>query len=294
METLRGSLLMVLAMAAFALEDMFIKSVAQQMPVGQVLVLFGLGGMAVFAVVARAQGQPLWHPGFCSRPLMWRALAEVTGRLCYTLAIALTPLSSASAILQSTPLVVAAGAVVFFGETVGWRRWLAMAAGFAGVLLILRPGLSGFEPASLFAVAGTLGFAGRDLATRAAPGSMSNAQLGLFGFAMLVIAGGIALGWGAAAVAPSPGNALDLALATAAGVLAYSALTGAMRLGEISVVAPFRYTRLLFAMILGVLVFGERPDALTLAGSAVIVLSGVFTLLRQRRGKRRRVLVGQS
>ncbi|MCB4454936.1 DMT family transporter [Leisingera sp. McT4-56] len=283
MDTLRGSLLMVLAMAAFALEDMFIKSATASLPVGQILILFGLGGMIIFAAMARAQGHTPWHPGFGTRPMLWRSLAEVVGRLCFTLAIALTPLSSASAILQATPLVVAAGAVVFFGETVGWRRWLAIGLGFAGVLLILRPGLSGFEPASLFAVAGTLGFAGRDLATRAAPKDMSNNQLGFLGFAMLVVAGIIALGWTGGAVWPAPRNWLDIAAATVIGVIAYNALSGAMRAGEISVIAPFRYTRLVFAMVLGVLVFGERPDALTLIGSAVIVGSGVFTLLRSRK-----------
>jgi drug/metabolite transporter (DMT)-like permease len=283
METLRGSFLMVLAMAAFALEDMFIKRVAQELPVGQILVLFGLGGMAVFAAVARAQGQRLWHPGFCTRPLVVRSLAEVTGRLCFTLAIALTPLSSASAILQATPLVVAGGAVVFFGEKVGWRRWLAITLGFVGVLMILRPGASGFEIYSLFAVVGTLGFSGRDLATRAAPKSMTNLQLGLFGFAMLVIAGIMALAWSGGAVWPSGRAWLYLGLTTGIGVIAYNALTGAMRHGEISVVAPFRYTRLVFAMALGILVFGERPDSWTLLGSAVIVASGFFTLIRSSR-----------
>ncbi|KUP91545.1 DMT family transporter [Tritonibacter horizontis] len=281
-DTLRGSLLMVLAMGAFALEDVIIKSVAAAMPTGQVLILFGLGGMAVFAGVARAQGSALWHPGFCTRPLIWRAVAEVSGRLFFTLAIVLAPLSLASAILQATPLVVTAGAVVFFGERVGWRRWLAIVAGFAGVMMILRPGMSGFEATSLLAVAGMLGFAGRDLATRAAPRTMSNAQLGLFGFAMLAIAGGIALAWTGGAVWPTGPQTLALCATVTIGVLAYMALTGAMRLGELSVVAPFRYTRLVFAMVLGVVVFQEQPDLMTLLGSAVVVGSGVFTLLRSK------------
>lgn len=283
MDTFRGSLLMVLAMATFALEDMFIKSAASNMPVGQILILFGLGGMGIFAGLARAQGHRPWHPGFCARPMLWRCLAEVTGRLCYTLAIALTPLSSASAILQATPLVVAAGAVVFFAEPVGWRRWLAIAVGFVGVLLILRPGLGGFEPASLFAVIGTIGFAGRDLATRAAPKDMSNNQLGFLGFAMLVIAGVLVLGWTGGAIWPSSTNWLQIAAAVVIGVIAYNALSAAMRAGEISVIAPFRYTRLVFAMILGILIFDEQPDTLTLIGSALIVGSGVFTLLRARK-----------
>jgi len=282
METFRGSLLMVLAMAGFALEDMFLKSASQSLPVGQLLIVFGLGGMIIFMIMARAQGQRMLHPAICTRPMVLRSVAEVTGRLGYTLAIALTPLSSASAILQATPLVVAAGAVVFFGEQVGWRRWVAIAIGFCGVLLVLRPGVSGFEPASIFAVIGTLGFAGRDLATRAAPRSMSNNQLGIYGFAMLVVAGGVALGWTGGASWPSLQVWGQLAAATVIGVIAYNALTGAMRSGEISVVAPFRYTRLVFAMVLGVLVFGERPDVWTLVGSVVIVGSGMFTVLRER------------
>jgi len=282
-DTLRGSLLMALAMAAFAVEDMIIKSVAAAMPTGQVLILFGLGGMVIFAIMARAQGSALWHPGFCTRPLLWRFVAEVSGRLFFTLAIVLAPLSLASAILQATPLVVTAGAVVFFGESVGWRRWLAICVGFLGVLMILRPGLSGFEATSLLAVAGMLGFAGRDLATRAAPKTMSNAQLGLFGFAMLVIAGVILLSWTGGAIWPTVAQSCKLAAAVAVGVLAYMALTGAMRTGEISVVAPFRYTRLVFAMALGIAVFGERPDVMTLLGSALVVGSGIFTLLRNQR-----------
>lgn len=276
---------MVAAMAAFALEDMFVKALTRSIPVGQALVLFGLGGMVVFIALARRRGETPFHPAIVTRPILIRSVCEVGGRLCYTLAIALTPLSSASAILQATPLVVAAGAVVFFGQKVGWRRWAAIAVGFVGVLIILRPGMSGFTPASWFAVLGTLGFAGRDLATRAAPVAMSNVQLGVVGFAMLIVAGAPLLAWTGGAVALDGAEWALLAGAVATGVAAYYALTAAMRVGEIAIVAPFRYTRLVFAMALGALVFAERPDAMTLLGSAVIVGSGLYTVLRARRQK---------
>jgi len=214
-----------------------------------------------------------------------RAFFEILGRLGYTVAIALTPLSSASAILQAAPLVVAAGAVLVFGEKVGWRRWLAIVIGFIGVLMILRPGTGGFEPLSIFAVLGMIGFAGRDLATRAAPQSMTNAQLGLYGFAMMAVAGVIALSWTGGAMLPEGTSSLLLLAAIIMGVVGYSCLTGAMRTGEIGVVAPFRYIRLVFAMILGVLVFAERPDVMTLLGSAVIVASGLYTVFRGQRAK---------
>ncbi len=283
LENWRGSVWMVAAMAGFAIEDMFLKSVTADLPVGQTLIIFGLGGMAIFAALTLRAGDKLLHPDILRPTLLLRSAFEIMGRLFYTLAIALTPLSSASAILQATPLVVALGAVLFFGEKVGWRRWLAISVGFFGVLMILRPGLNGFEPASIFAVLGTIGFAGRDLATRASPPTMSNMQLGIYGFAMLVLAGVILLAWTGGAVVPSAENGVWLAAAIVAGVFGYSSLTSAMRIGEISVVAPFRYTRLVFAMILGVAVFGERPDLMTLAGSAVIVASGIYTAWRARR-----------
>lgn len=287
MENLRGSLLMVLAMAAFTIEDALIKLATQKLPVGEVLILFGAGGMLVFAALSMTAKQPIVSKAMLSRTMLWRSASELMGRLCYTLAIALTPLSSASAILQATPLVVALGAVVFFNEQVGWRRWVAILVGFIGVLLILRPGLDGFEAASIFAILGTIGFAGRDLATRAAPPAMSNTQLGVLGFFVLVVAGCVALIKGGSLIMPDRHTLMILAGAVVFGVLAYNALTGAMRQGDISVVAPFRYTRLVFAMLMGAVVFAERPDALTLLGGSIIVASGLYTVVRERRHRKR-------
>jgi drug/metabolite transporter (DMT)-like permease len=125
MDNTRGSILMVAAMAGFAIEDMFIKAASRALPVGLILILFGLGGMIGFILLTLRRGEPLVHPALLTRPLVLKAVFEVLGRLGYTLALALTPLSSASAILQATPLVVVAGAALVFGEQVGWRRWLA-------------------------------------------------------------------------------------------------------------------------------------------------------------------------
>ena len=276
---------MIAAMAAFAVEDLLVKVATTSLPVWQVLVIFGLAGGAVFAGLARRAGERPLPARPVSSALIVRCGFEVIGRLFFTLSLAYTSLSSTSAILQATPLVVVLGAVLFLGERVGWRRWCAMGIGFTGVLLILRPGLDGFEASSLLAVAGTLGFAGRDLATRASPPSVSNRQLGVLGFAALAVAGLLCVPLDPRIAWPSPAAAVALAGATLVGVLAYAALTAAMRVGEVSVVSPFRYVRLVFAMLLGALVFGERPDAATLLGSAVVVGSGVYTVLRGRAGR---------
>lgn len=282
MENLRGSLFMAASMAAFALEDMFVKAASHTLPVGEILMLFGLGGTFAFCLLTRRREESICHPQLMCRPILLRVICEVTGRLCFILAIALTPLSSASAILQATPLVVVMGAAFFFGEQVGWRRWSAILIGFAGVLMILRPGLAGFEPASLFAVLGTLGFAGRDLATRAAPPVFSNMQLGVYGFFVLIPTGMVMVPFTGGLVWPDALSAAKVLGAIVFGVMAYYALTVAMRTGEVSVVTPFRYTRLVFALILGMMVFAERPDAMTLAGSLIIVLSGVYSLMKPK------------
>jgi drug/metabolite transporter (DMT)-like permease len=277
----RGAVLMTASMAGFAVEDVFVKAAAKTMPLGQVLLVIGVAGVLTFAIMAARRGEALMPPAFLSRAMLARSAFEVTGRLFYGLAITLTALSTTSAILQATPLVVVAGAALVFGERVGWQRWLAVLVGFIGVLVILRPGAD-FAALSLLAVVGLLGFAGRDLATRAAPTGLSNRQLGTLGFAMLATAGAVLLVVSGGAVVPSGQSLLLLSGGTVFGVLGYHALTFAMRTGEVGAVTPFRYTRLIFAMILAMLLFGERPDALTWFGAALVVGSGIFTLTRRR------------
>ncbi len=283
MDNLRGSMLMVLAMAGFALEDMFIKRLAAAMPVGQIIALVGLGGAVIFAAICTAQRRRLWSRDLLARPVILRNLGEMAGTLCFVSAIALTPLSQASAIIQAMPLAVTLGAALFLGAPVGWRRWTAILAGFAGVLMVVRPGLAGFAPASLFAVAAVIALATRDLATRAVPPTISSMQLSAYAFATLVPTGAVLLAVSGGPVAVDAGGARDLSLALLCAVAAYYAIVAAMRVGEVAVVTPFRYTRLVFALIIGVAVFGERPDPWTLIGAAVIVASGVYTILREAR-----------
>lgn len=280
-EDLRGAVFMTAAMAGFAVEDLFLKAAARSLPTGQVLLIVGLLGMVVFSGMARRSGEPALPAAFVSRAMLMRSAFEVAGRLFYSLAIALTPLSTSSAILQATPLVVIAGAAVLFGERVSLARWAAVAVGFLGVLMILRPGSDGFSALSLLAVAGTLGFAGRDLATRAAPRGLSNRQLGTLGFGMLSMAGAVLLIWTGGARLPDLRETTLLAATAVFAISAYHALTAAMRTGAVAAVTPFRYTRLVFALILSVLLLGERPDAMTLAGAGLIVAAGLYGLTRR-------------
>ena len=277
----RGALFMTASMAGFAVEDVFVKAAARSLPLGQVLLTIGLAGMVIFAALAARKGEALLPSAFLSRPMLVRCGFEITGRLFYGLAITLTALSTTSAILQATPLVVVAGAALVFGERVGPQRWLAVILGLIGVLIILRPGAD-FSALSLLAVVGLLGFAGRDLATRAAPKGLSNRQLGALGFAMLATAGAILLAISGGARLPEAPQLALLAGGTVFGMAGYHALTFAMRTGDVSAVTPFRYTRLLFAMLLAMLLFNERPDLATWIGAALVVTSGLFALSRAR------------
>ena len=284
MDNGRGILLMVLAMAAFAVEDAVLKAVSEALPVGQIIATLGLGGGLVFGLLCAWRGEPVASRDLLAGPVMLRNANEMVSTAAYVTALSLIPLSTASAILQGVPLAVTAGAAFLLGERVGWRRWSAVVVGLGGVLLIVRPGMEGFRPASLLAVLALLTLAARDLATRRTPDRVSTVQLSAWGFASLVPTGAALLVLSGQRVAmPDAGTALLLAGAMSAGMVAYWAIASAMRAGEASAVAPFRYARLLFALVIAALFFGERPDAATLLGAAVVIASGLYGFTRERR-----------
>lgn len=289
MDNLRGATLMVLAMLGFAVEDMLIKQMAGAMPVGQVIFVLGLAGAIIFGGLAKAYGDKLFSPDTRTPALLFRNGAEVFGTLGFVSAIALTPISTASAILQATPLVVTLGAALFLQESVGWRRWVAIAVGLFGVLLIIRPGAESFDAKSLLAVMGVVGLAARDLATRRIDAGTSSRVITFYAFAVSLVTGLILMALGVTGdrpVVPSTTDSLRLIAAVVVGIGAYYMIVMATRIGEMSVIAPFRYSRLVFALIIGVVAFEERPDALTLIGAMIIVVSGIYTLWREQRLRR--------
>ncbi|WP_299150058.1 DMT family transporter [uncultured Tateyamaria sp.] len=280
---LRGAIVMVLAMLGFAVEDAMIKLLAGALPVGQIVGLLGVGGAVVFAILCHSRDQHLWDRGFLEPAILLRNGSELIGTLGFVTAIALIPLSTASAILQAAPLLVTLGAAVFLGEPVGWRRWAAILVGFSGVMLIIRPGTNGFDWLSLFAVQGVVGLAIRDLATRRVAATVSSLQLSFMAFLMLIPASAIFLTVeGVAPVAMTITQTGLIGAAVLIGALAYYGITYAMRVGEISFVTPFRYARMIFALLIGMALFGEAPDRLTLIGAAIIIASGLYTLWREQ------------
>ncbi len=287
MDNMRGAVLMVLAMLGFAVEDMFIKLLSDAASVGQILIMLGFGGSVVFGLIVLMQGKPLFARDMLTAPICLRGLGEMVGTVAFVSARSLTPISSASAILQATPLVVTLGAALFLGEPVGWRRWSAICVGLFGVLLIIRPGMDSFQVLSLLAVVAVFMLALRDLATRRTPATITTMQLSFLGFFVLIPAGIVLmLVMQTPVVSFAVRGWLYFLSALTIGLFAYYAIVAAMRVGEVSFVTPFRYARLVFALIIGVTIFNESPDALTLIGAAIIVASGIYTVWRERRGAR--------
>lgn len=282
-DNLRGIGLMILAMVGFTLADSFVKAAARDLPVGQILALLGAIGGTVFALMTRAQGHRAFARDFFSGGVILRNASEIWGTVCYVTALSLIDLSTASAIIQATPLTVTMGAVLLLGEQVHWRRWSAIFVGFVGVLIILRPGGSSFEPASIWAVFGMFGLAMRDLSTRMVPKDMPTMRISTYGMAMLLPAGLVLMATGQT---PQPISLLNwgqIIGLVCISMLGYWAITAAMRVGDVSVVAPFRYTRILFALVVGAVVFGERPDMWTIIGVAITIAAGIYAFLRERR-----------
>ena len=282
----RGAALMLASMAAFAFEDLFLKRAAMALPPGQVVAMTGAAGALIFWIIAAMRGERiLSRDAFC-RPALIRTVSEAIAMVLYITALALIPLSVNAALLQASPLVVTMAAAIFLREPVGWRRWTAISVGFLGVLIVLRPGTEGFHSAGLLTVACVVILAARDVSTRMMPARIGTFQLTTWAYIALVPASLILLAFDRPPEAISPDAWVDLILALITGLVGYWAVTAAMRQGEISFVAPFRYSRLVFALIVAAIFLGERPDVWMICGATLVIGSGVYTWFREMRIKR--------
>lgn len=281
METIKSAGLMTGAMAGFATGDALIKKVSTTLSTGQIMLILGSGGMIVFAIVLKLKGQPLLTSVFWNRTVMVRNGFEMLSALLMVTALSRVQFTSLTVVLQATPLLVTAGAALVLGMVVGWRRWTAIFVGFVGVLLILRPGLEDFDPNTLFALGAAISLAARDLSTRAIPHKVDSVVLAFYGFAAIVPMGLITLTFDGPSGSWSYDSAAFMLAAIALTAIAYYAITAAMRIGDISAVAPFRYTRLIFGLIIGLIVFGESLDGMAIVGATLILGSGLYTLSRE-------------
>lgn len=280
---LRGALFMMASMAGFVLNDTMVKLVSEDLELFQAVFIRGIVATLLLGILAWYKNV-LFHrpvPGEF-KIIAWRTFAEICATFCFLTALFNMPLANATAILQFLPLSVTLAASIFLGYKVGWRRYSAILLGFVGVIVIVRPGTDGFNVYSLWALAAVVFVTLRDLLSHRLSSSTPSIFVALFTSISIMVLAGIASStqeW--REVSPLVG----LYLAAAAGfiLVGYIAAIAAMRHVDISFVSPFRYTVLIWALLLGFFVFGEVPDAITLTGSLIVVGTGIYTFYRERK-----------
>lgn len=278
----RGALWMVASMAGFVLNDTLMKSVSAEVPLFQAIFLRGAIATLLIGLLAWRRGALAYLPRGPDRRLMlFRMTGEIGGTSLFLTALFNMPLANATAIIQAAPLTVTLAAALFLGHAVGWRRYTAIGVGFVGVMLIVRPGSDGFNAYAVAALVSVLFITLRDVSTRGLSLSVPSllvtvvTSLSITVFAGLVTAFGDWRPVGSELVLRLGGAAVLLLLGYYAGIVS-------MRIGEIGFVSPFRYTNLVWALLLGFAVFGDVPDWLTIAGAAIVAGTGLYTLHRER------------
>jgi drug/metabolite transporter (DMT)-like permease len=281
-DNLRGTLAMLAAMGSLIFNDAFLKMAAASLPTGEAIFLRGAIAtlLCVGAIAATVGLGALRHAA--SRRLQARAGADVLGTILYLSALMHMPIADATALLQFAPLAITAGAALFLGARVGWRRWLATLVGLIGVLIIVRPGGAGFNAYSLLALS-AIGFVAiRDLVTRGIRAEVPTMVVAATSAAAVTM-GALLLALVETWVWPSL-TALALLLTASIGLVGGNYwIVVAMRHGDIAAVAPFRYSAALWAIATGLVVWGEMPDLWTWVGTAIVTGAGVYAILRESR-----------
>jgi len=284
-DNIRGALLMIGAMGAYTFNDAFMKALADEIPLFQAILFRGIGAVIFLTIMCRILGQLRFRfPASDWVFMLLRSAGEVGGTFFFLTALFNMPIANVSAILQVLPLSVSLAAALFLGEALGWRRLTAIFVGFVGVILIIQPGGADFSIFSFYALGAVACITLRDVAVRRMSRNVPSVFIALIaavGVTLLGAVGSLFIEWQPFTTT----SGLQLAGAMAFLIFGYVASVSAMRFGDIGFVAPFRYTSLLVALILGVLVFDEWPNALALAGGAIVVATGLFTLYRESRLK---------
>ena len=281
---LRAGLFMVLAMASFVANDTCVKLIGQSLPVGEIVAIRGILSSLFIAAICARQGVLGHWPLILTGPVMSRAALDLIGTLLFITALMHMNIANLTAILQAVPLAVAFLSALFLGERVGIGRWTAIAAGFIGVLMIVKPSPSSFTVYEGFALTIVFSLACRDIITRRIPGRIPTLIIALAN-AIFVTAGGIVLGFIQGWQMPALWQLGLLALASLFLGTGYMFMVATLRTGDLSATAPFRYSILLFAIFSGVAVFGEFPGRVAILGMILIAATGLYAAQRESQVK---------
>ena len=278
----KGIILMIISMASFAVGDTFVKISGAFLSPAQIMFFLIAGGLIIFAMIAKFKGENLLDNRAFSPVLLIRYLAEMIGLVAMIMGLTKIPLSVVGTVTQASPILVAAGAVFFFKEIVSWRRWSSIVIGFIGVVLVIQPGSQNLDYAVIWAVVALVAFSIRDLVTRLTTPDIPSASIATF---TMIAAFPFTTAWVFFSDDKFFPPGIDWAVVSSMiilGSFGYLLLITSLRLGELSAIMPFRYSRIVFLLILGALVFGERPTASMLVGAALILISGVYIMWREK------------
>lgn len=278
----KGALFMMGSMAAFTINDAFMKALGAGVPLSQAIVLRGLPTCVMMLALAVMLGAlKLKLPPGQGRLILMRNVTEVLAAYFFLTAIFNMPFANAISILQVLPLTITLAGAVFLGEPVGWRRWTAILVGFCGVMLIVRPGMEGFTVYSLYVLAAVVCVTTRDILSRRLAPEVPSLTVALSNaVSVTVVFSVVALFQDWQPIDIKQGVLFLGASLTI--IVAYFCAVSAVRVGELAVVAPFRYTALVWAMLLGVLIFGEPLETLTLIGACIVVVTGIYSFYREQ------------
>ncbi|SEV96301.1 S-adenosylmethionine uptake transporter [Aliiroseovarius sediminilitoris] len=285
-DNMKGAALMAGAMAGYTFNDASMKALSGDMPLSQAVFLRGI----VTSLMLLGLGLALRSLTFRLSRREWklmllRSLAEMGATYCFLSALFNMPIANVTAVLQALPLTVALAAWAFLGEPLGWRRLFAILVGFVGVVLIVKPGGDGFTAWSVYALLAVGFITLRDLVVRKMSPTTPSMTVALVASVAITVAFGMV----SATVEWSPITVRSggfLVLAASFIFMGYLFSVMVMRVGDIGFIAPFRYTGLIWALIIGLIFFGEWPEVLTLIGAGIVVATGLFTLFRERQQSR--------
>ena len=278
---LKSIIFMIIAMGCLTLTDLLIKLASQTLPIGQVMISYGVGSLIVFWALLRIKGESIRLAPLTNPTVIFRNIGDLIALNGMFLALVYVPLSTIGAVIQTVPILVTAAAALFLGERVGMRRASAIFVGFLGALLIIQPGAASFDITAILVLIAAIGMALRDIATKLVRENLSTLLLTFYSCFLFIISGGVLLIIDGGASVPDVGNSVTIAAMIVTGSLGFFFMTEAVRLGEMSVVSPFRYTRLLFSMAAGILILGEQVNASMIIGSALTILSGLYIWRRE-------------
>ena len=237
--------------------------------------------MIVFWGLMSIRGESIRLSPFINPTVVLRNIGDLIAINSMCLALVYVPISTIGAVIQTVPLMVTAAAALFLGERVGKRRGLAIFIGFLGTLFIIQPGASTFDIATTLVFVAAVGMAVRDISTKLVRKNFSSLLLSFYSCVLFILSGSVLLIIKGGARMPDIDMIFIVTAMVALGSLGFFLMTEAVRWGDMSVVIPFRYTRLLFSVAAGIVILGEQVNAIMLFGSALTILSGLYIWRRE-------------